>query len=90
MSNHQPIIINDCEIGIVKDNKKYIYLSTIVNIGKYESGKYYIKKRCKTIGITLYFSDCIELNDLKNFFIKNTNGIHKRSLLLFIQNKELL
>jgi len=90
MSDYQPIIINNREIGILKDNKKYIYLSTIVSFGKYESGKSYIKNRCIKIGITLHFSDCIELNDLKNKFIKKTNGIHRRSLLLFIDNKILL
>ena len=26
MSDHQPIIINNREIGIMKDNKKYIYV----------------------------------------------------------------
>ena len=84
MSYSRPIFRNGEEIGVSEDNKTYIYLSTIASKGKYESGKYYIKSRCKKLNIKLYFSDCVDINDLKNIFIPNTNGIHKRHLLLFV------
>lgn len=74
------------QLTFIKNKKIYVYLSTIAEKGKYESGKQYIKTRSSKLGIKLYFSDCMELDDLKNKFIPHTNGIHKRNLLLFIDD----
>ena len=86
MSTILPIFKDGIGIGLRKDNKIYIYLSSIAMNGKYESGKFYIKNRCKKLGIKMHFSDCIELDELKNIFIPVTNGIHKRNLLLFVSD----
>ena len=79
---------NKSEVGFIKKEITYIYLNSIVNEGEYLSGKSYIKKRCSVINIEIYFSDCIKLDDLKNKFIPRTNGIHKRKLLLFVDDLE--